>query len=50
MLTRPELLEYDKELRQRTHERVEAALDGNPAVGSTVELNNLRRAVQLANR
>ncbi len=50
VLARPELLEYDRELRQRTGERVEAALDNNPADGSTVELNNLRCAVQLANR
>ncbi|TDW98239.1 helix-turn-helix transcriptional regulator [Kribbella sp. VKM Ac-2566] len=50
VLARPELLEYDRELRQRTGERVETALDDNPADSSTVELNNLRCAVQLANR
>jgi transcriptional regulator with XRE-family HTH domain len=50
MLARPELLEYDRELRQRTGARVEAALDDNQADSSTVELNNLRCAVQLANR
>jgi transcriptional regulator with XRE-family HTH domain len=50
VLARPELLEYDGELRRRTGERVEEALDNNPAAGSTVELVNLRCAVQLANR
>lgn len=50
VLARPELLEYDRELRRQTRERVEEALDDNPAAGSTVELNNLRCAVQLANR
>jgi hypothetical protein len=50
VLARPELLEYDTELRRRAGERVEEALDDNPAVGSAVELNNLRCAVQLANR
>ncbi|MGW6197998.1 helix-turn-helix domain-containing protein [Kribbella sp. NPDC055110] len=50
VLARPELLEYDRELRRRTGERVEEALDNLPAEGGTVELNNLRCAVQLANR
>jgi len=50
VLARPELLQYDRDLRQRAGERVEAALDDNPAGSSTVELNNLRCAVQLANR
>jgi hypothetical protein len=39
-----------RELRQRPGERVEAALNDNPADSSTVVLNNLRCAVQLANR
>lgn len=50
MLARRELLQYDRELRQRAGERIEAALDDNPSGSSTVGSNNLRRAVQLANR
>ncbi|WP_241995881.1 helix-turn-helix transcriptional regulator [Kribbella sp. VKM Ac-2568] len=50
VLARPELLTYDTDLRRRTGERVEQALDDGPDVHATVELNNLRCAVQLANR
>jgi len=50
VLARPELLRYDSDLRRRTGERVEEALDSRPDVHTTVELNNLRCAVQLANR
>lgn len=49
-LARPELLAYDRERRRRTGQRVEAALDNSPGVGSTVEFLNLRCAAQLANR
>ena len=51
VLARPQLSQYDRELRPWAGERVEAAaLDDSPTGSSTVELNNLRCAVQLANR
>lgn len=50
VLARPELLRYDTDLRRRTGEVVEQALDRNTDLHLTVELNNLRCAVQLADR
>jgi len=50
VLARPELLRYDNALRRRAGELVEEALDKITDLYTTVELNNLRCAVQLADR
>jgi hypothetical protein len=50
VLARPELLKYNSDLCRRTADRVEEALDNGADLHASMELNNLRCAVQLANR